>query len=146
MSAPGAGAGGTGDVQTVRGGSPLTGTISVPGDKSISHRALLLAALAEGTSTIHGLSPGEDVARTLAAVAALGAEVGTDGASITVHGGRSLLHAPAGLAACFGAAGRLGRIVRLRRAAGGFGRAGSNRGGATHRPPGLLGSGGGSGG
>jgi len=96
VSAPGAGAGGTGDVQTVRGGSPLTGTISVPGDKSISHRALLLAALAEGTSTIHGLSPGEDVARTLAAVAALGAEVGTDGASITVHGGRSLLHAPAG--------------------------------------------------
>ncbi len=86
---------GPGDVQTVRGGSPLAGTISVPGDKSISHRALLLAALAEGTSTIHGLSPGEDVARTLAAVAALGAEVGTDGASITVHGGRSLLHAPA---------------------------------------------------
>ena len=98
MSAPTAGssgADGSGDVQTVRGGSPLTGTISVPGDKSISHRALLLAALAEGTSTIHGLSPGEDVARTLAAVAALGAEVGTDGASITVHGGRSLLHAPA---------------------------------------------------
>ncbi len=83
------------DVQVVRGGSPLSGTISVPGDKSISHRALLLAALAEGTSTIHGLSPGEDVARTVAAVAALGAEVGTDGASITVHGGRSRLHAPA---------------------------------------------------
>ncbi len=90
------GSGGADDVKVVRGGSPLTGTISVPGDKSISHRALLLAALAEGTSTIHGLSSGEDVARTLAAVAALGAEVGTDGASITVHGGRSLLHAPAG--------------------------------------------------
>jgi 3-phosphoshikimate 1-carboxyvinyltransferase len=83
------------DVHVVRGGSPLTGTISVPGDKSISHRALLLAALAEGTSTIHGLSAGEDVARTVAAIAALGAEVGTDGASITVHGGRSHLHAPA---------------------------------------------------
>ncbi len=99
MSAPGpgssTGAGSTGDVLVVRGGAPLTGTISVPGDKSISHRALLLAALAEGTSTIHGLSSGEDVARTLAAVAALGAEVGTDGASITVHGGRSRLHAPA---------------------------------------------------
>jgi 3-phosphoshikimate 1-carboxyvinyltransferase len=80
----------------VRGGSPLNGTLSVPGDKSISHRALLLAALAEGTSIIHGLSPGDDVARTVAAVAALGAEIGTDGASITVRGGRSLLHAPAG--------------------------------------------------
>ncbi len=89
------GSGGRDDVLVVRGGSPLTGTIAVPGDKSVSHRALLLAALAEGTSTIHGLSPGEDVARTVAAVAALGAEVGTDGASITVHGGRSLLHAPA---------------------------------------------------
>ncbi len=39
-----------GDVQSVRGGRPLTGTVAVPGDKSISHRALLLAALAEGTS------------------------------------------------------------------------------------------------
>ena len=68
-----------GDVQSVRGGRPLTGTVTVPGDKSISHRALLLAALAEGTSIIHGLSHGDDVARTLAAVAALGAEVGTDG-------------------------------------------------------------------
>jgi 3-phosphoshikimate 1-carboxyvinyltransferase len=93
--AEGPGGGGSDDVHVVRGGSPLTGTISVPGDKSISHRALLLAALAEGTSAIHGLSPGEDVARTLSAVAALGAEVGTDGASITVHGGRSRLHAPA---------------------------------------------------
>ena len=67
----------------------------MPGDKSISHRALLLAALAEGTSTVHGLSDGEDVGRTLAAVAALGAEVGTDGAALTVTGGRARLHVPA---------------------------------------------------
>ena len=83
------------DVLVVRGGTPLTGTVTVPGDKSISHRALLLAALAEGTSTIHGLSHGDDVARTMAAVAALGAEVGTDGDSLTVTGGRSRLHMPA---------------------------------------------------
>ena len=86
---------GAGDVQVVRGGSPLTGTVTVPGDKSISHRALLMAALAEGTSTIHGLSHGDDVARTQAAVAALGAVVDTDGRSVTVTGGRSRLHAPA---------------------------------------------------
>jgi 3-phosphoshikimate 1-carboxyvinyltransferase len=81
--------------QTVSGGVPLVGTLEVPGDKSISHRALLLAALAEGTSTIIGLSDGEDVVRTAGAVGALGAEVARDGASVIVHGGRSRLSAPA---------------------------------------------------
>ena len=81
-------------VQTVRGGTPLVGTVQVPGDKSVSHRALLLAALAEGTSTIAGLSNGDDVQRTLQAIAALGAEVGQDDGRVTVHGGRSRLHAP----------------------------------------------------
>lgn len=54
---------------------PLTGTIAVPGDKSISHRAVMLAALSSGTSTIGGANRGEDVERTLAAVEALGATV-----------------------------------------------------------------------
>ena len=84
--------------QVVRGGRPLTGTVSVPGDKSISHRAVLLAALAEGTSTIHGLSGGDDVSRTLAAVGALGAAVdgGVDGGTspLSIAGGRSRLRAP----------------------------------------------------
>ncbi len=66
----------------------------MPGDKSVSHRALLLSALAEGTSTITGLSPGDDVARTRSAIEALGAEVGDDGPTVVVHGGRSRLHAP----------------------------------------------------
>ncbi|MGH9181381.1 MAG: 3-phosphoshikimate 1-carboxyvinyltransferase, partial [Acidimicrobiales bacterium] len=81
----------------VTGGRPLRGRITVPGDKSISHRALLLGALAEGTSVIRGLSTGTDVAATATAVAALGAEVdrrGTTGAAIT--GGRGRLHQPAG--------------------------------------------------
>ena len=55
--------------------SPLRGRIAVPGDKSISHRALLLGALADGTSTIAGINPGEDVRATADAVAALGATV-----------------------------------------------------------------------
>ena len=76
-------------VQTVRGGTPLVGTVQVPGDKSVSHRALLLAALAEGTSTIAGMSHGDDVQRTLQAIAAMGAEVGQDDGLVTVHGGRS---------------------------------------------------------
>jgi 3-phosphoshikimate 1-carboxyvinyltransferase len=77
----------------VRGGRALTGTVRVPGDKSISHRALLLAALAEGTSAVRGLSAGDDVARTRAAVEALGAEVAEE----AVRGGRSRLHEPAGV-------------------------------------------------
>ncbi len=79
---------------SVTGGSPLNGTVVVPGDKSISHRALLLAALAEGESTITGLSTGDDVHRTRAAVAALGARVTEEGGTVTVVGGRSLLRAP----------------------------------------------------
>ncbi|HEX2294607.1 MAG TPA: 3-phosphoshikimate 1-carboxyvinyltransferase [Actinomycetota bacterium] len=54
---------------------PLRGLVSVPGDKSISHRALVLASLARGTSAITGLNPGEDVRATARAVAALGATV-----------------------------------------------------------------------
>ena len=52
----------------VRGGNALLGWVQVPGNKSISHRALLLAALAEGESTITGLSDGDDVRRTLLAI------------------------------------------------------------------------------
>ncbi|HVM01241.1 MAG TPA: hypothetical protein VM263_01120, partial [Acidimicrobiales bacterium] len=69
----------------VAGGRALRGRLRVPGDKSISHRALLLAALAEGTSHLSGLSGGDDVARTAAAARALGAEV-AGGAS---DGGRA---------------------------------------------------------
>jgi 3-phosphoshikimate 1-carboxyvinyltransferase len=75
---------------TLSGGRPLRGRITVPGDKSISHRALILAALAEGTSVVRGLSDGDDVARTRAAMEALGA--GVEGDKIT--GGRSRLHEP----------------------------------------------------
>jgi 3-phosphoshikimate 1-carboxyvinyltransferase len=61
--------------------APLTGQIRVPGDKSISHRALMFGALAIGESSIEGLLEGEDVLRTAAAMRALGAEVtrGDDG-------------------------------------------------------------------
>ncbi len=74
----------------------LTGTICVPGDKSISHRALILGALAVGETEIGGLLEGEDVLRTAAAMQALGAEVvrRDDGAWL-VHGvGVGGLHEP----------------------------------------------------
>lgn len=56
-------------------GCPLAGHIAVPGDKSISHRALILGALASGETIIEGLLEGDDVLHTAAAVRALGASV-----------------------------------------------------------------------
>ncbi len=58
----------------VRPVTRLSGRIEVPGDKSISHRAALLGALAEGTTDIRGYLEAEDCLRTIAAVEALGAE------------------------------------------------------------------------
>ncbi len=54
---------------------PLTGVIRAPGDKSISHRSLMLGGLAVGETVVHGLLEGEDVLRTAAAMRAMGAEV-----------------------------------------------------------------------
>ena len=63
------------DRLTASASGALAGAIAVPGDKSMSHRALILGALAEGTTEIHGLLEGEDVLHTARAVAALGASV-----------------------------------------------------------------------
>jgi 3-phosphoshikimate 1-carboxyvinyltransferase len=59
----------------------LSGSAAIPGDKSISHRALMFGALAVGETSITGLLQGEDVLRTAAAMRAIGAEVerGADG-------------------------------------------------------------------
>ncbi len=90
----------------------LTGRLRVPGDKSVSHRALLLAALASGRSHLSGLSRGADVAHTASAIAAFGAGLesadgglGADGSLIDsgglignggliVDGGSGRLHEP----------------------------------------------------
>ncbi len=56
-------------------GAPLRGSISVPGDKSISHRAVLFSAMAEGTSRVSGVLDSADVRSSIAAVRALGAQV-----------------------------------------------------------------------
>ena len=60
---------------------PLAGRVAVPGDKSISHRALMLSALAVGTSRVEGLLEGEDVLATAQAMRAMGATIvrGEDG-------------------------------------------------------------------
>ena len=73
-----------------RPAAPLQGRTAVPGDKSISHRALMFAALAIGETRIDGLLEGEDVLRTAAAMRALGADVQHDGGGIWRVAGRGV--------------------------------------------------------
>ncbi|MET4897423.1 3-phosphoshikimate 1-carboxyvinyltransferase [Sphingomonadaceae bacterium jetA1] len=61
--------------RTVRAAAALRGTITVPGDKSISHRSLMLSALAVGESRVEGLLEGEDVLATASAMRAMGADI-----------------------------------------------------------------------
>lgn len=73
--------------QTFKSSSPLTGRIRVPGDKSISHRALMFASLAVGKSQIEGLLEGEDVLATATAMRQLGAQIERSEDGVwTVHG------------------------------------------------------------
>ncbi len=69
-----------------RKAAALAGAVKAPGDKSISHRALIFAALAHGESEITGLLEADDVLRTAAAMRALGADIEKDGGRWRVHG------------------------------------------------------------
>jgi 3-phosphoshikimate 1-carboxyvinyltransferase len=75
-----------------------SGEVSVPGDKSISHRALMLAAVAKGWTTVTGFLPGEDCLATAEALRAMGVTVEQDSETeVRVHGaGTCGLHAPDG--------------------------------------------------
>ncbi|MFT7040594.1 MAG: 3-phosphoshikimate 1-carboxyvinyltransferase, partial [Paracoccaceae bacterium] len=64
---------------TARACGPLVGEVAIPGDKSVSHRALILGALAVGETRIEGLLEGQDVLDTGLAMQAFGAEVTRDG-------------------------------------------------------------------
>lgn len=77
----------------------LSGTITPPGDKSISHRAVMLGGIASGVTTVRGLLEGEDVLRTIAALQALGATISReDNGSWRIEGcGLDNLNEPAGV-------------------------------------------------
>ena len=78
-------------------GGSLRGTAAMPGDKSISHRALLLGAIADGVTCIEGFLDARDTRATLEAVRALGVGVEGSGSSLRVRGvGREGLRAPGG--------------------------------------------------
>lgn len=71
---------------TIKPGGPLTGTLSVPGDKSITHRAVILSALAEGESLITGYCRGEDCLNTVRAFRAMGIRIGEQPDHLRVYG------------------------------------------------------------
>lgn len=64
----------------------LRGTLDVPGDKSISHRAVMFNAIAEGTAHITHFLPGADCLSTIACFRAMGVQIDHHGDSVTVHG------------------------------------------------------------
>lgn len=64
----------------------LTGSVRMPGDKSISHRYALLAAIAEGQSEVHFFSTSADCASTLACLQAMGVEITRQGEAMVIHG------------------------------------------------------------
>jgi len=71
---------------SVRKSGSLRGEIEVPGDKSISHRALIFSSIADGNSTIRGLLKGEDNMATLKAFRKMGIDIEEGDGSIVVHG------------------------------------------------------------
>ena len=73
---------GTAQPMIARAGAALRGVAEVPGDKSISHRALILGALSVGETVIEGLLEGQDVLDTAAAMRAFGADVARDAAGV----------------------------------------------------------------
>jgi len=82
----------------IEGGGRLRGRVRVPGDKSISHRVLMLGAIAEGVTEVEGFLEGEDTLATLAAFRSLGVAVERAGPGRLRIEGRGLhgLHAPPG--------------------------------------------------
>ncbi len=92
-----------------RPGTPLRGRVRAPGDKSISHRTLILAAMAQGVTEVEGLLEGDDVLRTAAAMRAFGAGVEQQGEGHWRIEGRGGFSEPADIVDC----GNAGTGVRL---------------------------------
>ena len=104
--------GSNGSPRDLKAGGSLCGRVRVPGDKSISHRALLFGAIAEGTTTIDGLLPAEDPISTAACLRLMGTSISPIKSDqiVTVQGvGLDGLREPAGILDC----GNSGTTMRL---------------------------------
>jgi 3-phosphoshikimate 1-carboxyvinyltransferase len=94
----------------IRSAKSIQGRIVMPGDKSISHRAAMLAALADGTSQIGNFSDSEDCTATLSCLQALGVAIERNGSAVAIEGvGMNGLRAPKGALDC----GNSGTTMRL---------------------------------
>lgn len=88
----------------------IRGEVTVPGDKSISHRSIMLGSIANGTTTITNFLRGEDNFATMAAFRAMGVAIEDDGRTVTVHGaGLRGLQEPGDVLDC----GNSGTTIRL---------------------------------
>jgi 3-phosphoshikimate 1-carboxyvinyltransferase len=102
--------GGSASLLRVGRSGPLRGTCRVPGDKSVSHRALLFGALCDGLVEVHGLGEGGDNKSTAAALRALGVDIRIEGTEAEVRGvGIAGLRAAAGPLDC----GNSGTTIRM---------------------------------
>ncbi|MEX2446258.1 MAG: 3-phosphoshikimate 1-carboxyvinyltransferase, partial [Dehalococcoidia bacterium] len=98
------------DRRTVRHAATLRGTVAVPGDKSITHRALMFNALALGDARVDGFLDADDTRSTIACLRGLGVEVDEVEGGVVVHGrGRAALAEPDNVLDC----GNSGTTMRL---------------------------------
>ncbi len=95
---------------TIQPASSVKGEIVVPGDKSISHRSVMLGAIANGVTTVRGFLRGEDNMATMEAFRAMGVRIEDDGETVAIHGqGLHGLKEPADIIDC----GNSGTSIRL---------------------------------
>src|SRR5947207_9315631 len=93
----------------IRPAKGLSGSVRLPGDKSISHRYAMLGGIAEGTTKLENFSTGADCASTLACMRSLGVEWERDKGAVTIHGRGVKLQSPAAPLDC----GNSGSTVRM---------------------------------
>ncbi len=96
-------------IVVVRPARSVAGSLRLPGDKSVSHRYAMLAAIAEGDTRLENFSTGADCASTLSCVNALGAEVQRSGSGVVIHGRGPKLQTPASPLDC----GNSGSTMRM---------------------------------
>lgn len=94
---------------TIRPAKNVSGSVRLPGDKSISHRYAMLAAIGEGTTKLENFSTGADCASTLGCLQLLGAEFSRDGNSVAIHGRGGTLASPSAPLNC----GNSGSTIRM---------------------------------
>jgi len=95
---------------TINPAASIRGEITVPGDKSISHRSIMLGAIANGITTVRGFLRGEDNMSTMSAFRAMGVEIDDDSETLHIHGcGLHGLKEPSDVLDC----GNSGTTIRL---------------------------------